>query len=214
MRRELAGDSRLSQPSREQLRRHGHGQKQWQPLPPALRQCKLPVAQLPGQASRVCHDSYGTACWFVWEGCFLPFESSRQPHSIKTDLVTTCHSVGLKWKPRQGGHIYTQMDPSGSNRASHTFLCRELQNLEILQGPEGKESVMAASVPSSMNFLCRWSELQKSRVPEEITRQHCVCKSVRETDVWYRAVTQTDRQPCLKSLQKEGKSPCNPEVTD
>lgn len=152
--------------------------------------------------------------WFVWEGCFLPFESSRQPHSIKTDLVTTCHSVGLKWKPRLGGHIYTQMDPSGSNRASHTFLCRELQNLEILQGPEGKESVMAASVPSSMNFLCRWSELQKSRVPEEITRQHCVCKSVRETDVWYRAVTQTDRQPCPKSLQKEGKSPCNPEVTD
>lgn len=100
-----------------------------------------------------------------------------------------------------------------SNRAAQTFLCRELQNLEILQRPEGKESSMAASLPSSMNFLCRWSESQKSqRVREEITRQHCICKSERD---WCVALcSDTDWQPCLKFLQKEGKSACGPEVTD
>lgn len=44
---------------------------------------------------------------------------------------------------------------------------------------------------------------------EEITRQHSFCES--ETYVWYCSVT--DRQPCLKSLQEEGKLDSNSEET-
>lgn len=47
---------------------------------------------------------------------------------------------------------------------------------------------------------------------EEFIRQHTVWESKQETDVWYYALTQAERQCCFKTLEAEGKLASNPET--
>lgn len=136
--------------------------------------------------------------------CFHFPGSSRVQPSIETVMVTTQQNswtqVETQTSRRQlfQAHACTQTDLPRTERAAQSFSGGEFQNLEVPKGSEDWGGCHGCKRSQMDEFFKNEAKLR-----EEISMQHSIQESERDTDAWYYTVTWPEWQPCLRSLQGE-----------
>lgn len=101
--------------------------------------------------------------------------------------------------------VYTETGLLKTERIAKMLNRREFQNLLALLGPEDRGGCCG----------CRWMDFS-GKLPccERSSPGSMVSTNPRVIDAWYSTVTWAEQQPCLKSLQGEGKLASNSELMD
>lgn len=101
--------------------------------------------------------------------------------------------------------VYTETGLLKTERIAKMLNRREFQNLLALLGPEDRGGCCG----------CRWMDFS-GKLPccERSSPGSTVSTNPRVIDAWYSTVTWAEQQPCLKSLQGEGKLASNSELMD
>lgn len=128
-------------------------------------------------------------------GCSLLLKQSWWPHSRIAGL-----KVETQTSRRQlfQAHACTQTDLPRTERAAQSFSGGEFQNLEVPKGSEDWGGYHGCKHSQMDEFF-----KNEAKLCEEISMQHSIQESERDTDAWYYTVTWPEWQPCLRSLQGE-----------
>ncbi|KAK4807100.1 hypothetical protein QYF61_018441 [Mycteria americana] len=125
-------------------------------------------------------------------------------HNCKAEAETQTEALQPTY-----ADVSTQTDLPRTELAVQTSGCMELQHLEVPLAPEGGGGCHS----------CKCAQLEELFKPvatlqEELDRQCSIQECEHEIDTWYCALSQAERQPCLKAAQVEGKPEFNLELTD